>query len=127
MAQPRIPVSTEQAKHRPETERRAWVRITINQEISCQHIEAATAEEAETCWFGRVRNISCGGLALRLHRRFEPGTLLVIEWPDEAKEESRSFAVQVIHATAEGHRLWIVGCEFLRSLSEEELQALVGE
>jgi hypothetical protein len=48
---------------------------------------------------------------------------LIIEL--QAKGASRSFPVQVVHASAEGKRLWIMGCEFISPLSEEELQALL--
>jgi hypothetical protein len=127
MADHMISVPSEQAKCRPEKERRAWVRYGACQEVSCGTIPGSTAEEPETGWLGRLRNVSTGGLGLRLRRRFEPGTLLLIELLDEAKGERRSLPVQVIHATAEGRKLWTIGCQFLSPLSDEELKALVGE
>jgi hypothetical protein len=107
-------------------ERRAWVRFPTSREACCQPNMAATAEERDTGWLGRLRDISAGGLALLLRRRFEPGALLIIDLSDKLQAKERSFAVHVVHATPEGKRRWIIGCEFISPLSEEELQAFVG-
>jgi hypothetical protein len=87
----------------------------------------STVGETETGWLGTVRDICPGGLAFLLRRRFEPGTLLIIELSGHADSGPCSFPVQVLHATQQGKKRWIIGCEFLSSLSEEELKALIGE
>jgi hypothetical protein len=53
--------------------------------------------------------------------------LLIIELPDNVKRGAHSFLVQVVHVTPERKRLWIIGCEFVSPLNEEELQTLVAE
>jgi hypothetical protein len=88
---------------------------------------ASNAKKPKTGWWGRLRNISSAGLAVRLSRPFEPRTMLIIELTDKAKRRTYFFPVRVVHATAEGNRLWLIGCAFLRPLSENEVQGLVGE
>ena len=123
MAKETLPVPSGQAKHRPKAEGRVWVRFPPSQQVCHQPIAASKADETETHWLGRLRNVSPGGLALRLSRHFEPGILLIIDL--EVQGGTRSFFVQVIHATPEGKRHWIVGCEFISPLSQEELHALI--
>jgi hypothetical protein len=122
-----IPVPDRRSKHRVETECHAWVRVTAGQAGGCQPVPGSTSNEAISGWWGRLRNVSSRGLSLRLRQTFEPGTLLLIELSDKAKRTRCSFPVKVIHTAAEGMRLWLIGCEFIRALSEEDVQGLVEE
>jgi hypothetical protein len=101
--------------------------IPTSQEVSCQPVAATTAVQAETIWLGNFRNISLPGLSLLLDRRFEPGSLLLIELADKAKSGARYWSVRVVNVTPEVKRRWIMGCEFIHPLSEEALRALVEE
>jgi hypothetical protein len=65
-------------------------------------------------------------VGLVLDRRFEPGTLLIIELSEKAKGRVRALGVRVVHATQRETR-WIIGCKFVSPLNEEELQTLVAE
>jgi hypothetical protein len=114
-----IVVSDLRTKRRAETGRHAWVRI------AARPVPASKADEAKTGWWGRLRNISSVGLAVRLSRPFEPRTLLIIELTDKVKRKTCYLPVKVVHATAEGTRLWLIGCKFVRPLGEEELRALL--
>jgi hypothetical protein len=125
MAEQMISVPSGLAKRKPETERRACVRLSTNQQFSCQPITGAKAQETRTGWLGRLRDISPGGAGLLLSQRFEPGSMLIVEL--EAKRPARCFAAQVVHATADESGHWIVGCEFIRPFSEEELHVLLQE
>jgi hypothetical protein len=125
MAEHTIPVPDEE-KHKPETERRAWVRLSTSQDVSCQPVAASTATQLETSWWENLRNISPHGLSLVLDRRFEPGSLLMIELADQAKARGRYWSVRVVTVTPEVKRRWIMGCEFIHPLSQEELQTLRG-
>jgi hypothetical protein len=125
MAEQFTPIQAEQRMNEL-TERSALVRFPSSQEVYCQPIAATTADEVENGWWGKLRNISSGGLAVCLSRPFEPGTQLIIELSDKMNRRTRSLPVQVVHAAAEGNRLWIIGCEFIRPLDEEEVQSLVG-
>lgn len=125
MAEQLIPVPSEQTKHKPKTEHRAWVRFPPNQENGCQPIAACTARDSDTHWYGKIRDISVGGLALVMSRAFEAGILLIIDL--EVQGGLRSFFVQVVHATPEENGRWTMGCEFVCPLRDEDLQALIAE
>jgi hypothetical protein len=110
MAEHPNPVRDEKT-NKPETERRAWVRIPTSQDVSCQPVAASTAVQAETSWLGNLRNISLRGLSLVSDRRFEPGSLLIIELAG-----ARYWSVRVVNVTPEVKKRWIMGCEFIRPL-----------
>lgn len=101
------------------TERRAWVRIPSKHDILCQ------PEEVNAGCLGAVRDISSGGLALRLRRGLEPGACVIVEL-ETAADWPRLFSVRVIHTTQEGKDQWVMGCVFAQPVSEAELQALIG-
>jgi hypothetical protein len=108
------------------TERRAWVRHFASQDACCQPLPDSTTDEPETGWLGRVQDLSTGGIALLLTRRFEPGTALHVELAAKG-EGSRPLLVRVIHATPESENHWLIGCAFACPLSEAELQTFLQE
>jgi hypothetical protein len=76
-------------------------------------------------WTGQVHDISSGGLALVLGRRFEPRTVLAVDLDAPEKGRVRRLFVRVVRAHALSPRRWLHGCVFARRLSDEEVQALV--
>ena len=76
---------------------------------------------------GRLRDVSRGGLAVRLSRFFAPGILLSIELSKQTKRGARSFPVQVVHVTPGGKNHWIMGCAFIYPPSKYELLTLIGQ
>jgi hypothetical protein len=125
MPERRIPVPSAEAKQRPKKDCRVWVRFPPSLENCCHPVAACTARDSDTHWFGKIRDISIGGLALAMSRCFEAGSLLILDLDVQAVE--RSFFVQVVHATPEGNGHWIMGCKFMCPLREEDLQALISE
>jgi serine/threonine protein kinase len=109
------------------SERRAWVRFPCTQGTSVTlessfHPDAADNGES---WPATVLDISVGGLALILGRRFEPGTVLTVEWSDKEAGQPTSLLVHVMYAKPQGFGHWLVGGAFLQQLTCEELQALL--
>jgi hypothetical protein len=104
----------------PDAEQRAWVRYPDPTNSPYQLIEA----ETEFGWWGSVRDVSLGGLAIALSQRLSPGTPLIIDKPLRSGKPWHALSVRVVHATAcaEG---WLLGCEFAQPLSEEDLEALL--
>jgi hypothetical protein len=105
----------------PEEDRRAWVRYQADAETVCQPYSAG---EDDLWWQARVRDVSAGGVGLLLSRRFEPGAILTIDLWAGAGDGSRSLLGRVRHATRHGTE-WLVGCEFLWTLGDDELHALL--
>jgi PilZ domain-containing protein len=77
-------------------------------------------------WPARVRDISAGSIGLHLTRRFEPGTLLVIELEKKEMALTHTLVARVVNAipsqTGTG---WMVGCTLANKIAEDDLQALL--
>ncbi len=77
-------------------------------------------------WPARVRDLSSGSIGLALTRRFEPGTLLVIELEKKTQSLSHTLVGRVVHATAQTNGGWMIGCTLANKIAEDDLQALLG-
>ena len=119
MAQQSISFQTANPEKSPTIDRRAWIRYQSEQHVLC-------TEAANTAWLGKVRDISSGGIALTLRRRFKPGTVLIVELETKAGSP-RSLSARVIHSAQEADDRWIIGCAFATPLSEKELQDFLQE
>jgi hypothetical protein len=69
--------------------------------------------------------MSAGGLAMVLSRRFEPGTLLVVEIFDDLAQIMEIFLVRVARVERLAERAWLLGCSLARNIDESELFALI--
>lgn len=106
-------------------DRRAWVRHPCPHEASCQPTDARSG----IFWAVKVQNLSCGGVAMVVDRRFDLGTVLSLRLQGTTPGSSRNVLVRVVHArllTANPGLRWLVGGAFLQPLSEDELQELLG-
>jgi hypothetical protein len=72
-----------------------------------------------------VRDLSATGIGLLVNQPMKAGTVLVLCLESVDRQLARPLPARVMHASAvsEGH--WLVGCQFVRCLSEPELQALL--
>jgi len=102
-------------------ERRAWVRYACDFPTSCHPISA----ERAAGWSARIHNVSCGGLNLVGSRRFEVGTLLLIEIGHANDTLPATLLARVVHVSRKDKILWAMGCAFPYALSEDEVQALL--
>ena len=102
-------------------ERRAWVRIAINFDVTCR-----PPGGAKDCgWPGRIADVSAGGVGLLMRHRFERGTELLVEIASRAGAFRRTVRARVVHARmviASGDPRWLVGCSFAEPLSDDELK-----
>src|SRR5439155_19926880 len=115
-----LSLQAEHPKRVPATERRAWVRFPSDQEVCCQPIASRGAADSEMGWMGRVRDVSLGGIALILKRRFEPNTVLTVDLSTKSGEASCCQLVRVVRVTPGTNGCWIVGCVFANTLTEEQ-------
>ena len=72
-------------------------------------------------------DISRGGLKLQLAHKFERGTILTIRAAYENVEKVPSMTAEVRYTVPTPKGNWIMGCAFLRDLSERELQAWISD
>jgi hypothetical protein len=78
-------------------------------------------------WRAKIHDISQGGVGLALNRRFEPGTLLVIELEKPTQNVTRTVIGRVVHATPSQGNDWLVGCAFSGTLDDDDLRLFRAE
>ena len=114
----------EEAVEKPkQKDRRAWVRYSCDRKGACQPVALPTAVYPEDQWGARAGDISAGGLRLFLRRRFETGTLLVVEFPD-AGSAKYCVTVKVVRVQAERGG-WALGCQIDPPIPEDQLKGLL--
>lgn len=102
-------------------ERRAWVRYPCDLDSACQPLAGSRGLQ----WPGKVRNVSVGGIAVGLARRFEAGTVLAIDVQGREEGVLRTVLARVIHVMLQNDGSWLLGCSFTSPLSDDDLQALL--
>jgi hypothetical protein len=75
----------------------------------------------------RIHNLSATGIGLRVQQPLKPGMGLVILLQSRRRQLSRPLAVRVMHATPLADGDWLLGCQFVRRLSEQDMQELLDE
>jgi len=104
-------------------ERRACIRYLCHLDGSCQPAGQPITGES---WLGKLRDISATGVKILVNRRFEVGTLLVLELPRPGWEASRMLLCRVVRAAkAPIGRDWEIGCTLANELSDDEVQSLL--
>lgn len=102
-------------------DQRSWVRFPCRVKATCQVVR----DVPEAPWPVEVLNISPSGIGLRVGRAIDNGTLINLDLQDPAGQITTSMLACVVHVTDLGGGRRSLGCNFIRELSEEELQALL--
>ncbi len=126
MAEEPTPVLTRRPQTPLKFERRAWLRFPNEQDIICHPVTSGPQGEPELAWLGKVRDVSSAGISLSMSRRFEPGAELIAELSVKP-DATLLLLVRVVQANPDKKGLWIIACEFIFPLSEEELQICLRE
>jgi serine/threonine protein kinase len=105
---------------RPEAERRGSIRYPCQLESMCSPVG-----KGQNPWQAGVRDISVTGLGLVIGRRFEPGTVLAVEWQQIVEEIPGSLLVRVARTQTVAPGQWHLGCRLAQSLGEEAVGALL--
>ena len=72
-----------------------------------------------------VLNLSASGVGLLVPEAVENGALLSVELRASARPCTRTMLACVVHVNARPDGRWALGCNFIRSLSEEDMKALL--
>src|SRR5262245_23826147 len=102
-------------------DQRVWMRFSCNVRATYQQVSTFGAPTAEA----RVLNISATGVGLLVDELVEAGTLLSMDLKPESGSEPRTILACVVHVSAQANGQFALGCNFIRELSEEDLQILV--
>src|SRR5262245_4462036 len=101
--------------------RRAYVRYSCAP-ATTGRLRLAPDKEYQRAW---VANLSRGGVGLQLAQAIDPGSHAVLLMTGGGSKKTYEFTSHVIHATEQPNGEWIVGLEFVRELSVEELDDLL--
>src|SRR4051812_29208851 len=99
-------------------DRRSSARFACQVPTACRPGEGRGAEVLAV-----IRDLSPGGVRLRMGQGFERGELLTVDLPCAGTAARQRLLACVLHATPETKASWVVGCSFIRELSERELGA----
>jgi len=103
-------------------DRREGNRSACRLEGQCRPVQSSQMAAA---WPATILDISSGGFQLLLSRRFEQGTLLVVDVHDAAGQATRMLVARVARVTSLTRGRWIHGCAFSVPLSPEDLESLL--
>ena len=103
-------------------ERRIWVRQLCKLDGSCKVL---VPDGAQQRWRARMRDISEGGVGLFLNRRFEVGTLLILELPSVDGQTAHLLLVRVLRLVSLAIDKWFLGCSLNPDIDNEDVKALV--
>ncbi|HZT81992.1 MAG TPA: PilZ domain-containing protein [Gemmataceae bacterium] len=105
-----------------QAERRATVRYETDLLGACRPLTARLDKPAEAT----VRDLSAGGIGLLATRRFEPAALVAVEVFPHGDASPALLVARVVHATPWDDGRWLLGCQFVRPLGDDELRDLLG-
>jgi hypothetical protein len=108
------------ASRRANQDRRAAIRYRSNKACPCR----ALSTEKDATWPAELKDVSADGVALVMKRRFEPRTVLLLEFQAWEKACARRLLIRVVRVQALSARRWLLGCVFARRLGEDEVKAL---
>jgi PilZ domain len=100
-------------------DRRLVLRFRSQKDVTC--LMVATNERVP----GRLRDVSINGVGIIINRRLARGAALMIETKAPDNSSALSLSARVVHSTMVSQGVWLVGCTFTSSLSEQELPALL--
>jgi hypothetical protein len=100
-------------------ERRAADRVPCTLTTMCKPLGGARTK----AWPATAMDISTGGMAIVLGRRFEPGAILLATLASADGETTRTLFLRVAHITRQDDGTWRLGCAFAKELSQDELDA----
>jgi hypothetical protein len=115
------PISEGQTKDPAGINRRACVRYRCSRPVP-RRMAIAESYQSLNGW---LVNISVIGLGLLLDSPLEVGTLLFVEMEAPLDMPPVELLAQVQHVTATADGEWLIGCEFVNRLGEDELKALL--
>ena len=101
-------------------DRRSSTRHPVSLEALSRPLEGQDA----IWWGATVRDLSSTGLGLTLCFPFRPGTLLAVDLLGPLGG-TRTLLTRVIHARDLADGTWHVGCEFVKPLSEGEVEIMI--
>ena len=121
MPSEQAPHPEEVCKDPPGKSRRACVRFRCTRPVPRRMAIAESYNSLD----GWLVDISVSGLGLLLDSPLDEGTLLFVEMESSPEASPVELLARVIRATSTPEGEWLLGCEFVTPLGEEELRAML--
>ena len=102
-------------------DQRTWKRFTSS--LSARYRKVG--DPLDTAKPAEVLNISANGIGLSVQPSLEAGALVNVDLLDKTGRIVRTMLACVVHTSQRAGGDYAVGCNFIRQLSEESLQALL--
>jgi c-di-GMP-binding flagellar brake protein YcgR len=107
-------------RHVP-SDQRTWVRVPCNCTVRFEKV----GDPTNRSWNARVLNLSANGIGVTIDEPVNAGALLNLELRNQADKLIKTILACVVHVTRQTAGGWAVGCNFIRQLSERDLEELV--
>ncbi len=104
-----------------DEDQRIWVRYDCTLKASCRLFGSPVSDAQPV----QVLNISASGVGLLVHPSLQSGSLLTVDLLDKKGRKAFTILACVVHTTLRASGEFAVGCNFIRELTEEELQSLL--
>jgi hypothetical protein len=122
MSSKKADAATTRSKGLVKSERRDWVRhASTVQGVYCRLF----GDDRHHTFTGELQNISAQGAGLVCTFAFRTGAILELKPISSADQFPSKLLVRVKSSTARANGEWLLGCTFVRELSDEELEGLV--
>jgi len=102
------------------SDQRTWMRFPTNVTVTYRIITVAEQSDLPT----QVLNISATGIGLFVTQPVKVGALLSLKLHGASGSTERTMLACVVHVTVRSEGKWALGCNFIRSLSEDDLKDL---
>jgi c-di-GMP-binding flagellar brake protein YcgR len=103
------------------SDQRLWMRFPCNIRATVQKV-ASPESPAEAA---RVLNISATGIGILVPQLIDTGALLSVELQPAGGKEPRTMLACVVHVNPQANGEFALGCNFIRELTEQDLQTLL--
>jgi c-di-GMP-binding flagellar brake protein YcgR len=113
-------LGAQRMKH-PPSDQRTWVRFPVKVRASYQVISA----NDPTDYPAEVLDISASGVGLLVRQAVDTGALLSVTLQGSEGKPGRTILACVVHTSGKEENRWGLGCNFIRELTDEDLEALV--
>jgi hypothetical protein len=103
----------------PASDRRLARRFSSVRSASCSPLA-----ERDTVLPVKVRDVSANGIGLLSTRRFERGTILLLQLEADSDSLPPLLVGKVVHVSAVGNGDWLLGCSLTRALAQADVRSI---
>jgi c-di-GMP-binding flagellar brake protein YcgR len=106
-------------------DQRSVIRHDCALEATYRRVAADNGRTDDQTFTAQVLNISSSGVGLLINDPVEPGELINVTLHDRHGQPVREILACVVHSTRRANGQLTIGCNFIRELADDELEALV--